>query len=97
MTLDIVARGKQAKYDTLRMTLDGRIERPKLDLLLDRPNEALDVRAMRLQLDPTATGFNYRATGGSRLGHFTSYGRILLPKGGRTVIAVAELNVAGST
>jgi translocation and assembly module TamB len=96
-TFHIEARGKQAKYGTLRMILDGRIERPKLDILLDRPNEALDIRAMRLLLDPTATGFDYRAVGGSRLGPFTSNGRILLPKGGRTVIAVAELNVAGST
>jgi translocation and assembly module TamB len=96
-TFHIAARGKQAKYGTLRMILDGRIERPKLDILFDRPNEALDIRAMRLLLDPTATGFDYRAVGGSRLGPFTSNGRILLPKGGRTVIAVAELNVAGST
>ena len=96
-TFHIEARGRQAKYGTLRLVLDGRIERPKLDILLDRPNEALDIRAMRLQLDPTAAGFDYRAAGGSRLGRFTSFGRILLPKGGRTVISVAELNVAGST
>ena len=96
-TFHIEARGRQAKYGTLRMVLDGRIERPKLDILLDRPNEALDIRAMRLQLDPTPAGFDYRAAGGSRLGHFTSNGRILLPKGGQTVISVAELNVAGST
>ena len=33
----IEARGRQAKYGTLRMVLDGRIERPKIDLLLDSP------------------------------------------------------------
>jgi translocation and assembly module TamB len=96
-TFHIEARGRQAKYGTLKMILDGRIERPKLDILLDRPNEALDIRAMRLQLDPTAAGFDYRAAGGSRLGPFTSEGRILLPKGGRTIISVAALHVAGST
>lgn len=95
-TFHIEARGRQAKYGTLRMILDGRIERPKLDIFLDRPNEALDIRAMRLQLDPTAAGFDYRASGGSRLGPFTSSGRILLPRGGRAVIAIAALNVAGS-
>ena len=34
---------------------------------------------MRLLLDPTAAGFDYRASGQSRLGPFTSNGRILLP------------------
>ena len=96
-TFHIEARGRQAKYGTLRLVLDGRIERPKIDLLLDSPNEAMGIRAMRLSLDPTAAGFDYRASGGSKLGAFTSQGRILLPKGGRTVISIAELNVAGTT
>jgi translocation and assembly module TamB len=96
-TFHIEARGRQAAYGTLRMVLDGRIERPKLDIFLDRPNEALDIRAMRLQLDPTPAGFDYRASGGSRFGPFTSNGRILLPRGERTIISVAALNVADST
>ena len=96
-TFHIEARGRQATYGTLRLTLDGRIERPKLDIFLDHPNQAMGIRDMRLLLDPTATGFNYRANGGSKLGPFTSNGRILLPKGGRTIISIAELNVAGST
>ncbi|HET9355724.1 MAG TPA: translocation/assembly module TamB domain-containing protein [Sphingomicrobium sp.] len=96
-TFHIEASGRQAKYGPLRMILDGRIERPKVDLLLDRPNEAMDIRAMRLLLDPIAQGFAYRASGSSRLGPFTSDGRILLPRGGRAVIAIAALNVAGST
>ena len=96
-TFHIEARGRQAKYGPLRMVLDGRIERPKLDIFLDSPNEALGIRAMRLQLDPTASGFDYRAAGGSRLGPFTSHGRILLPKGARTVISIAALDVAAST
>ena len=96
-TFHIEARGKQAKYGPLKMVLDGRIERPKIDLLLDSPNEAMGIRAMRLSLDPTAAGFDYRASGGSKLGPFTSHGRILLPKGGRTIISIAALSVAGST
>ena len=39
-TFHIVARGRQSKYGTLRMTLDGRIERPRVDLLLDRQRDA---------------------------------------------------------
>jgi translocation and assembly module TamB len=96
-TFHIEARGKQAKYGPLKLVLDGRIERPRLDILLDSPNQAMGIRNMRLLLDPTAAGFDYRASGGSKLGAFTSHGRILLPKGGRTIISIAELNVAGTT
>ncbi|MBA2466977.1 MAG: translocation/assembly module TamB, partial [Sphingomonas sp.] len=95
-TVHIVARGRQAKYGALRMTLDGNISRPRIDLLLDRPNESLGLRDMRLLLEPNATGFAYEAAGASRLGPFTSNGRILLPNGGRATIAIAALNVGGS-
>ena len=96
-TFLIEARGRQEQYGTLRMRLDGKIERPKVELTLDRPNEALGIRDMTLFLDPNAQGFAYRANGQSRLGPFTSSGQLLLPKGGRTVIDIAALEVAGST
>ena len=96
-TFRIEARGRQAKYGPLRMTLDGRIERPRIDLLLDRPNAAMGLSGVRLLLDPIAEGFAYRAAGGSKLGPFTSNGRILLPRGGRATIAIAALDVAGTT
>jgi translocation and assembly module TamB len=95
-TFHIVASGRQAKYGPLKLVLDGHIERPKLDILLDRPNDALGIRGMRLLLDPTAAGFDYRASGGSRLGPFTSNGRILLPKNGPTTIAIASLAAGGA-
>lgn len=96
-TFLIEARGRQEQYGSLRLRLDGRIERPKVELTLDSPNEALGIRDMTLFLDPNAGGFAYRASGQSRLGPFTSNGQILLPKGGRTVIDIAALEVAGST
>ena len=96
-TFHIEARGRQAKYGPLRMILDGNISRPRLDLLLDRPNDTLGLKAVRLLLLPSAAGFDYRAAGGSRLGPFTSDGRILLPNGGRATIAIAALNVGGTT
>jgi translocation and assembly module TamB len=96
-TFLIEARGRQAQYGSLRVRLDGRIERPKVELTLDSPNEALGIRDMTLFLDPNAHGFAYRASGQSRLGPFSSNGQILLPKGGRTVIDIAALEVAGST
>jgi len=95
-TFHITARGRQAEYGPLRLALDGNIARPRIDLFLERPNETLGLSGVRLQLDPITAGFNYRAAGGSRLGPFTSNGQILLPKGGRTVIAIAALDVNGA-
>ena len=95
-TFHIVAGGRQAKYGPVKLTLDGHIERPRLDMLLDSPNEALGIRAMHLLLEPTAAGFDYRASGGSRLGPFTSNGQILLPAGGRSVISIAALDAGGA-
>jgi translocation and assembly module TamB len=95
-TFHIVASGRQAKYGPLKLVLDGHIERPKLDLLLDRPNEALGLRNMRLLLDPASAGFNYRASGGSKLGPFTSNGQILLPQNRPTIIAIAALDAGGA-
>ncbi|MEO7635912.1 MAG: translocation/assembly module TamB domain-containing protein, partial [Sphingomicrobium sp.] len=95
-TFHIVASGRQAKYGPVRLILDGHIERPRLDLLLDRPNDSLGLRAVHLLLLPNPAGFDYRASGGSKLGPFTSNGRILLPKGGRTVIAIAALDAGGA-
>ena len=95
-TFHITARGRQSEYGALRMTLDGNIARPRVDLFLERPNDTLGLTNVRLLLDPIAAGFNYRAAGGSRLGPFTSNGQILLPKGGATTIAIAALDVNGA-
>lgn len=95
-TFHIEASGRQSKYGPLKLVLDGRIERPKVELFLPSPNEAMGITDMRLSLDPNPSGFDYRAKGGSRLGPFSSNGRILLPKGGRATIAIAALDVAGS-
>nr|MBA3668328.1 translocation/assembly module TamB [Sphingomonas sp.] len=95
-TFQIEARGRQAQYGPLRLSLDGPIERPKIELFLDRPNDSLGIRDLRLLLDPTPVGFAYRANGQSRLGPFTSNGQILLPKNGRATIAIAALDVSGT-
>jgi len=96
-TFLVEARGTQAEYGPLRLRLDGAIERPKVELFLERPNETLGLRDVRLFLDPTAQGFAYRANGQSTLGPFTSNGAILLPRGGRVTIEIAALDVAGTT
>jgi translocation and assembly module TamB len=95
-TFHIVASGRQAKYGPLRLVLDGNIERPRVNLLLASPNEALGIRQMQLLLEPTSAGFNYRASGGSKLGPFTSNGQILLPKNGAATVAIASLDAGGA-
>ena len=92
----IEASGRQEQYGALRLRLDGPIERPQVELTLASPNEALGVRDMKLFLAPIAAGYDYHANGQSRLGPFTSVGRILLPRGGRATIDIAALDVAGS-
>jgi translocation and assembly module TamB len=95
-TFHIVAAGKQAKYGPVKMVLDGDIAHPRVDLLLDRPDDSLGIRAMHLLLEPTAAGFDYRSSGGSKLGPFTSNGRILLPHDGRAIISIASLDAGGA-
>jgi len=95
-TFHIEASGRQAKYGPVRLVLDGHIDRPKLDIFLPSPNQTLGITNMRLALDPTPAGYNYRANGGSRLGPFTSVGQILLPHNAPTVIAIASLDAGGA-
>ncbi|MBV8685402.1 MAG: translocation/assembly module TamB domain-containing protein [Alphaproteobacteria bacterium] len=89
-------KGNQATYGPFAMTLDGRIDRPKLVIRLARPNQAMGLKDVLLNLDPTASGFAYRAAGGSALGPFTSTGNILLPQGQAALIQIAALNVSNT-
>ncbi|HEX8579709.1 MAG TPA: translocation/assembly module TamB domain-containing protein [Allosphingosinicella sp.] len=95
-TFAFEGQGRQAAYGAFGIALDGRIERPRITLRLPRPNEALDVRDMILALEPTPSGFAYRASGRSLLGPFTSNGNILLPPGGPPTIQVALLTVSNT-
>ncbi|URW75515.1 translocation/assembly module TamB domain-containing protein [Sphingomonas donggukensis] len=95
-TFHFEGSGSQVRYGPLTLRLDGRIERPTLDLTFARPADALGLRDVRAHLDPTAEGFAFIAAGGSRLGAFTGNGAILLPKGGAARIQVARLDVAGT-
>ena len=88
--------GAQAQYGPLTLRLDGRIEKPTIDLVLRSPNATLGLKDVRAHLDPTAEGFAFTAAGGSRLGAFTGTGAILLPSGGDARIQIARLDVAGT-
>lgn len=91
-----VGGGRQARYGPVQMVLDGKIDRPTLDLVLAAPNAALGLSDVRAHLDPTVPGYAFRATGGSRLGPFQAGGAILLPKGQDAVVQINPLIVAGT-
>ncbi|MDB5689929.1 MAG: hypothetical protein JWL91_1805, partial [Sphingomonas bacterium] len=95
-TFHFEGTGTQAQYGPLRLILDGDISRPKIDVILARPMDALGLSEVRLLLDPTAQGFAYRAGGGSTLGPFTSDGAILLPAGQAATVSIARLDVTGT-
>ena len=92
----IEGAGSQRSYGPFRLVLDGRIEKPTVDLVLARPNDTAGLRDVRVRLDPTGDGFAFRAAGGSRLGPFTAGGAILLPRGGQAAIRIDALDVSGT-
>lgn len=86
--------GTQSTYGPLRLSLDGQITRPKIDLLLARPNDAMGLAFVRLLLQPNASGFAWQANGQSRIGTFTGNGSLLLPPGGTARIVVADITAS---
>lgn len=89
--------GTHKQYGPLGLTLDGKIERPTIDLLLERPLDALGVAAMHVHLVPDAAGYQFTTQGGSTLGPFDGRGQIFLPPNGQAVVRVAQLAVSGIT
>ena len=95
-TFHFEGSGTQAEYGPFAMNLDGRIDRPRLTFRFQRPNDAMGLSDVLLNLDPTPEGYAYRAAGGSHLGPFTSQGAILLPRDQPALIQVRALNVSGT-
>jgi len=95
-TFHFEGAGRQASYGPVTLVLDGKIDRPTLDLVFASPNAAMGLRGVRAHLDPTAQGFALRVQGGSRLGAFAGTGAILLAPGAPAVIAIDQLDVAGA-
>ncbi len=95
-TIHFEGTGRQATYGPLALVLDGRIEKPVIDLKLARPNAALGLAGVTAHLVPTPEGFALTAAGTSRLGPFRGNGAILLPPQGQAAIAIAALDVARS-
>ncbi|PZU60511.1 MAG: hypothetical protein DI547_02560 [Sphingobium sp.] len=95
-TFHFTGTGTHKTYGPLDLTLDGRIDRPAVDLVLARPFDPGGLTDVKVRLDPDAAGYAFTAHGGSMLGPFDGNGRIELPHGGQTVIAVQKLTVAGN-
>ena len=95
-TFQFEGAGRHADYGPLRLTLDGRIERPRLAVRLERPVDSLGLRDVLLNLEPNPVGYAWRAEGGSTLGPFNGNGNIALPAGQPAIIQVAALNVSGT-
>ncbi len=88
--------GTQGTYGPLSIRLDGDISKPKIDLQLARPMDALGLADVTARLDPSAQGFAYTARGQSTLGPVTSAGAILLPADRPATVLVAALDVANT-
>jgi translocation and assembly module TamB len=95
-TYSFSGNARHADYGPARLTLDGRLERPRLALRLDRPLDSLGLANVVLTFEPSPAGYGWRAEGGSTLGPFAGTGTILLPPRGQAIIQVAALNVSGT-
>lgn len=89
--------GRHESYGPLRLSLDGKIERPRVDIHLASPMPALGLSDVHAVLVPDDAGYAFTAEGGSRLGPFTGHGAILLPKGADALIDVKSLKIDGAT
>ncbi|MCE7796597.1 translocation/assembly module TamB domain-containing protein [Sphingobium sufflavum] len=89
--------GQHSSYGPLRLALDGKIDRPTVDLTLASPLPALGLKDVHALLVPDASGYAFTAEGGSRLGPFTGHGAILLPRGLFALIQIVEVKVDGAT
>lgn len=97
-TFYFTGSGRQQDYGAItRLVLDGNIARPKVDLLLARPNAAADLRNVRLQLTPNGNGFAWLAGGQSLAGPFRGEGRIDLPARAPALIGITRLTASGIT
>lgn len=95
-TVRLVGSGTHRDYGPLKLVLTGALDRPKVDLLLDRPFDPAGLKGVHVELDPDPIGYRFHATGQSTLGPFDAVGMIEMPPGGATVIAIERLKVNGS-
>jgi translocation and assembly module TamB len=95
-TYSFEGSGRHGDYGPVRLSLDGRLERPRLLVRLERPMDSLGLANVVMNLEPNEAGYAWRADGGSTLGPFTGTGSVLLPRGAPALIQFAALNVSGT-
>ena len=95
-TFQFAGQGTQVAYGPFKIQLDGQIDHPKVQLLLDHPVDALGLTQVALNLDPVPEGFKFTAHGGSTVGPFVANGLIRTTPGQPTVIEVADIAVTGT-
>ncbi|MBK5265067.1 MAG: translocation/assembly module TamB domain-containing protein, partial [Alphaproteobacteria bacterium] len=95
-TFHLTGGGVHDRYGPVQIVLDGKIDRPKVDVVLARPMDAAGLTNVEVHLSPVAEGFTFAVDGGSTLGPFDGEGKILLPHGGQALISVARLTVSGT-
>lgn len=94
-TFQISASGQHGRYGSARISLDGRINRPQIDLALVSPDFGVRAENVVARLDPTDEGWRFTARGLSVLGPFATNGRLVTPAGQPTLIDVAALDMSG--
>ncbi|MFT9099125.1 MAG: translocation/assembly module TamB domain-containing protein [Zymomonas mobilis subsp. pomaceae] len=97
--LHLVGQGHHRSYGPLiTLKLDGDIAHPEVALLLDHPVDSLGLKTVTLNLQPTASGYDWQSHGGSTLGNFSGKGRIEIPPNPSqpTIINVQGLEVSES-
>jgi len=96
-TFHFEGSGTHQRYGPLELTLNDKIDRPIVDLLLHRPLNALGLTEVKGHFAPQGQDYAFTAEGGSTLGAFVGNGAILLPPGGQAVVHVARVAVSGVT
>ena len=87
--LTVEGSGRQASLGPLSLQYGGE----RLSLRLARPSESLGLRDVRVEVEPAASGFGYRAAGRSPLGPFAARGTVAP---GGAALQVAALSVSGA-
>jgi len=95
-SIKIGGTGQHERYGPFRVMLSDQLERPAVDLVLERPLDAAGLADVHVLLDPYEAGYHFRAEGQSTLGPFASKGDIVMPRSGPTMIAVADISVNGA-
>ena len=92
--LRLTARGSHGEYGPFTADVAGVPSAPRIALSFDAPLPALQVRQLRLTLEPQADGFAIVVAGGSMLGPFHGSGALLLPADGAARVRVDDFLVS---